>query len=663
MINFTFAFKNKKEVLKKRKNEAGQSLVELLIAIGLATLILPALLTGLAAGRGGRAQHEQRLQATSELREVQEAVRSIAQRGWSNVSANGIYHPVVSNDKFVFSPGLQTVDGFSVSVVVSDTQRDANGAIVSGGGTIDPSTKTVVSTVSWDTPYISSINATSYYTRYKNNIISDTTLANFNIGATNSASTGIAVTNTAGGEVTLGAGGGGGDWCDPSLTLATLDLPKSGVANAISAIEGRVFVGTGDNAAGVSFANVTVSNTVPPIASVAGTFDGYKTNAVFGEGNFVYLATDNNSKEVEIINLATNPYSESGYFNPPFNQDGNGVFVVGNVGYMTTGNVLYTFDLSSKTGSRPQLDSLVLTIFGTARKLWVRGNYAYIAVDGYAFKELSIVDISNPSNIHEVGYADVNSAGGKEVFVNETGTRAYLATSADSAKKEFFIIDVSNKNGSRPTVGSYEANTMSPKGVTVVTGNRAILVGNGGEEYQVIDIANEVNPTRCGGLQVNSGINGVSSVLQSNGYAYSYIITGDAGSELKIILGGAGAGSSYSPSGLFESRTFDVGGESAWNNFSVTSATPQSTTLGFRAALKDPLGNSCSGVVFSSSDFVGSDGLASSYYLSSGGKLLFNDDGAGYENPARCARYRAYLDTSDSTQTPVIYDVNFNYSP
>lgn len=654
---------SKSNFIIKFRSEKGQSLVELLIAIGLSTLILPALLAGLSAGRGGRAQHEQRLEASAYLKETQEAIRSIADRNWTNISTNGTYHAVISNGQYVFAAGEQSIDGFLISAVINDTYRDENGAIVLSGGLLDPSTKKIVSTVSWNTPYVSNVNNVSYLTRHKNISSVDTTVANFNRGATNSATTGIAVTNSTGGEVTLGSGGGGGDWCTPSLTLSTLDLPKSGVANAISAIEGRAFVGTGDNAAGVSFANVSISITSPPVATITGTFDGYKTNAVFGEGNYAFLATDNNSKEIEIINLTTNPYSESGYFNAPFNQDGNGVFVVGNVGYMTTGNVLYTFDLSSKTGSRPQLDSLIITVFGQARKLWIRGNYAYIAVDGYALKELSIVDISDPRNIHEVGYADVNSAGGKEVFVNETGTRAYLATSADSAKKEFFIIDTTNKNGSRPIVGSYEANGMDPRGVTVVTGNRAILVGNGGEEYQVIDITNDVNPIKCGGLQVATGINGVSSVLQSNGYAYSYIITGDAASELKIILGGAGVESNYSSSGVFESGTFDAGTEAVWNRLSVSSAVPQNTILKHKIAIKNGISGSCNSVLFNTSDFVGQDGQAGSYFPASGGIIPFNEVGNGYRNPGRCARYKAYFDTTDSTQTPVIYDVILNYSP
>ncbi len=659
------------DIFKDFKSQRGQSLVELLIAIGLATLILPALLTGLSAGRGGRAQQEQRLEASSYLRETQEAVRSIAQRGWVNIQTNGTYHPIISNGKFVFSTGTKTTNGFLISVVVSDTYRDSSGAIVSVPGVIDPSTKKVVTTVSWNTPYISSVNATSYYTRHKNDVTSDTTLANFNIGATNSASTGIAVTNTAGGEITLGSGGGGGDWCSPSSTLSSLDLPKSGVANAISAIEGKISTGTGENASGVSFANVNVTTSNPPTPSTDATFDGYKTNDVFGESNYAYLATDTNSREIVILNLnefsdppTNSKYQQAGYFDAPGNGSGNTLSTSGNYGYMTSGNKFYIFDLSSKTGSRPRVNiSSDLNLSGTGVKIIINGNYAFVVTSATS-RQLQIVDISNPASPTIVGETSVSGQGGRGLSVNSTGTRAYLATAVSSSQREFFVINTQNKNSPTPvTGGSYESSGMNPSGVNVVTGNRAILVGTGAEEYQVIDLANESSPIRCGGRNLDSGINGVASVLQTNGFAYSYIITGDSSSELKIILGGAGAGNNHSLTGVFESRTFDGGGEVAWNSFSTTAAVPQSTTLRFRVAIKDAVNNSCVGVSFASNDFVGSDGQSNSYYPSTGGLLSFDNNSSGYENPGRCSRYRAYLDTTDSTQTPVIYDVNFNYSP
>ena len=239
-----------------RKSLGGQSLVELLVAIGLSTLLLPALLTGLAATRGGRAQQDQRLVAVAYLKQTNEAVRSITQRSFSNIATNGTYYPVISNGRFVLSSGIQSINDYTISVVISDAYRNSNGDLVTIGCSVDPSTKKIVSTVSWTTPIVSSVTNTSYFTRYKNIAHTETTVADFTPGATNSATTGISISNSNGGEIVLSAGSGGGDWCSPELTLASQDLPKNGVANAISAIEGQISAGTGENASGVSFASV-----------------------------------------------------------------------------------------------------------------------------------------------------------------------------------------------------------------------------------------------------------------------------------------------------------------------------------------------------------------------------------------------------------------------
>ena len=218
-----------------------------------------------------------------------------------------------------------------------------------------------------------------------------------------------------------------------------LTCQKAVSQSAISAIEGKGFAGTGDNSSGISYASIAISNTHPPVATVSGTFDGFKTNdGIFGDADYAYLATDTNSKEVEIVDLThiTNgKYSEAGYFNAPGNGTGNSVFVLGSVGYMTSGNHLYTFDLSSKSGSRPQLGSV--TLAGTGAKVYVVGNYAYVAISEETL-ELQIIQVSDGGRtLSIVGQADVNGHEATDVFVNSTGTRVYLATKSSSSQKEF----------------------------------------------------------------------------------------------------------------------------------------------------------------------------------------------------------------------------------
>ena len=631
----------------KKYRSRGQALVEFLVASALAALIIPSLLTGLVSSRLGKAQTGQRLEATTIEKEIQDSLRNIRDTDWNAISTNGTFHPVPTSSSWSLSPGSTTIDGYTKSVVISDTFRDTNGVIVESG-TIDPSTKKITISVSWNSPIPSLVTETIYLTRQKNLTHIDTTVSDF----TNGTLSGSTVTNQSGGEVTLGAGGQG-DWCNPNLTLTTLDLPKSGVANAISAIEGQVFAGTGDNASGVSFANVTISNTNPPIASINGTLDGYKTNDVFGETQYAYLATDSNSKEIIIVNLTTNPLTETGYFNAPGNGSGNSVTVSGSVGYMTSGNKLYSFDLSSKSGSRPQLGTVSLA--GTGNRIKIIGNYIYVAIQSTT-TQLQIIDVTNPRSLSIIGQAQLAALNGKDIFVNNTGTRAYIATEQSASHNEFFIIDVSTKNGNQPILGSYDSSGMNPKALTVVSGNKAIMVGTGGTEYQVINIINENSLTSCGSLNVDTGVNGIASVRENDGDTYSYIITGDASSELKIILGGPGG--TYSNSGTFTSSVFDVNTSSVFNRFDVTQAIPNETSITYQIAGADAADGNCANATYT---FIGPDGTSSTSF-SSGSQIPFSISGV-YKNPAKCFRYKASLLSSDSSSSPVMYDFTLNYSP
>ncbi|OGH17735.1 MAG: hypothetical protein A2868_00125 [Candidatus Levybacteria bacterium RIFCSPHIGHO2_01_FULL_40_15b] len=651
----TATFNFKLLTLNLWRSHNGQALVELLVAFAFASILLPGLITGLVASREGKAQQIQALSATGLLREAQEALRVVRETSWSQIETNGTFHPQISGSTWQLAPGQENINGYTRSIEISNTNRDSNGNIVESSGTNDPSTKKAVISVSWETPYQSEVTSTVYLARYLNNTtFIDTSEADFEAGS----HSGTVTVNENGGEVVLGAGGGG-DWCAPNLSITALDLPKNGVANAVYAIEGKAFAGTGDNASGISYASVSISNTDPPVATIGGTFDGYKTNdGIFGETNYAYLATDNNSKEAVIVDITqaiNGKYAEAGYFNAPGNGNGLSVSVSGSIGIMTdASNNLYTFDLTSKTGSRPQLGSIALS--GIGNRIYVSGNYIYVAETGST--QLEIIEFSNGGrNLLKVAQASVNGLDGRDVFVNTTGTRAYLATSASPTQKEFFIIDITNKTGERPALGSYESNGMNPEGINIVTGNKAILVGIGGEEYQVISITNESSPVRCGGLNVDAGVNGVSSVIEEDGDTFSYIITGDSTTEFKIIEGGPGG--QFAITGTFTSSAFDASSTVAYNRIIPNIVEPLGTNLELQVAIASAVDDSCSNASYY---FVGPDGTSNTFFATSSAIPSINN-GQGYVNPGRCFKYKAFLSTTDPNASPILNDVTVNYSP
>ena len=638
--------------------ERGQSLVEILLVIGLSALILPALLTGLVSSREGKAQQAQRTQAIYLLNETVDGVRSVREKGWASFAVNGTYYPVISGSSWALATGSATVNELTQKIDIGDVNRDSGGAIVTTGGSLDPSSKKVDISISWGQPYASTVSASLYITRYlDNNSFTQTTVADFDTGT----KSGTVVTNTAGGEVILGAGGNA-NWCTPSTSIVgQLDLPKTGKATSVTAVVGEAFAGTGENSSGESFADILISNTDPPIPTLYGTIDGYKTNDIFGEEDYGYIATDNNHKEVVIIRLSSLPFIEYGHFNAPGNDFGESVFVLNNVGYAVTKDKLYNFDLSSKNGSRPALDSDGVNLSKEGTSVYVVGNYAYVSIKGDNNVQLDIIDISNSSNMVKVGSAKVNNQSAQDLFVNGSGTRAYIVTNATSPdEREFHIVNTQNKSNPIKVGSGYYTNGMSPEGIEVVTTNKAIVVGQGGEEYQVVDISNELNLLRCGGLQSDSGIFDSASVLEPDGDAYTYIVTGDASSEFKIIEGGPGG--QYSLAGTFISGPFDSGYSTAFNRFDVSVNRPNVSDIQFQVAVAPPLSGSCSAATF---NFVGPNASTSAYFTTTvtSGIQTFNFAIPPSINPGRCFKYKAYLSTTDPLSTPIFYDMTGNYSP
>jgi prepilin-type N-terminal cleavage/methylation domain-containing protein len=103
----------------------------------------------------------------------------------------------------------------------------------------------------------------------------------------------------------------------------------------------------------------------------------------------------------------------------------------------------------------------------------------------------------------------------------------------------------------------------------------------------------------------------------------------------------------YSSSGWLESSTFDTGGSS---DFTTISWQPQSQVLGSTIQFQLAANNDNA-----TWNYVGPDGTASTYYTIAGTSISSALDGKRY------IRYKAYLSTTDSKQTPNLSSVSINY--
>lgn len=656
-------------------------LVEILLAMGLLGILLPTLIAGLITSREGKAQSQQRTQAVFLLKEGEEATRSVRDQDWVTFAtfANGNpYHPVISSGTWSLAAGSETINGFTRQITINNVSRN-NGDI--GSGTDDPSTKLVTVTVSWTTPYSSSVTSSFYLTRHDNMSFTHTTVADFT-GVTGNKSTlsGTAIVSTTGtsipndGQVQLGAGGGG-DWCSPGSSLYTqVDLPGNGDAIAISATTSAtmdyIYTTTGDNASGNAVNETSVDHNNPPNSVPA--VSNYNTAKAYGifvdhAGGYVYFTQANPGHTVQIAS-SSNVNSLAGYFDP--GGTGKSVYVSGTKGYVTVGSNLYQFDASSATGARPQTG--VVTLNGTGNRVIVKGNNAYVATSSTT-NQLQIINTSTMTVSKSVSMG--NGAAGVDIYVDDTQTYAYIITSYISGKPDFFVYNIAKGS----IDGSYSTNGMSPKGVTVVPGGKAIIVGSGGETYQVLnltDSSGSINPQRCGGTSTSSTISGISTIIQPNGNAFSYIITNNSTAELQVIQGGPGG--QFATTGTYESPTYQyplIPGPSptpwpqpyqhAFNMFYADTNKPSGTTLTFKIAVANMVNNSCYNADFS--NYLGPNGTTDPNDNFTGGTtgeaIPLKNYLTTYQNPGFCLRYKATFTTPDATFSPILYDVTINHSP
>jgi hypothetical protein len=632
------------------------SLTEILLAISLFALIMGSVSGFVIDTLRFSENNWNRVFSALKLQEISNAVIVNKNSLWLTLvqSTNGgnKYMQLVNNKYDIFNGQITEGDiTYYFNVVYS--YRDSGGHLttVATGNTIDNFSRALILTATWTDSFgtLNTFTQTFYVTNWKSFNWNETSVADFTSGDTVDA---VAITNTAGGEVqqtsVLFA-----NWCRPSLTISSYDLPGQGVAKAIMAEPGDAYAGTGENASGISMIHATIDNNDPPNVTVPGSFNGYKTNGLYGIGSTGFIATDTNDREAAIINLSN--FTESGYFDAPGNTDGISVFATATRGYLTTANnKLYIFDLTSTSGSRPELGNL--TLAGNGSKITVIGSYAYISITGGGATDLQIIDITNAAAPTVVGTANINGGSAVDVFVNAAATRAYIATARSTTLAEFFIVDVSTKTGARPTISSYDTGDMDPKGVIATPDGtqRGIIVGLGGEEYQVIDMTTESSLTRCGGIEVNTGVYGIAPVTNTVGNVYSYIVTGDSSAEFKILRGGQGGGNAqglgYPPTGTYTSSIFDTTSTmTIYYTISWNETTAPNSDLRFQIRT----GNTAD---LSGAQWVGPDGTSATYFTDPNGEYINST-----MNNKRYVQYKAYFNCYDTINTYIAKDVNINY--
>lgn len=415
--------------------EKGQSLIEVLLAVAIFSLLMGAVVLAFVDVYRGSFHASNRTDGFRMAQEGIEAVRAIRDRSFAELTA-GTHGLALSGSQWNFSGTSDTTAIFSRTIEISEPDAD---------------TRYVTSTVSW-----------------------------VDGGQTRSVVLATIIKNW---QKTIAAPVG--DWTNPSIA-STVDL--AGTSNAISAaVSGTIgFIGRRTSAQDEFYIIDATSSTSPTVLGSLG-LDGHAWGVAV-TGTYAYVATGGTELYViDVSNLSSPSIATS--FDLAGGGDGRDVAIKGNRLYLTRNNagsnpVFYVYDISTP-GSPSLLGSANLGAGEYDVALSETGtDFAFIASESNS-QELQAVNVTVPGSMGVGG--SLNLTGAANAFaVAVSGTVAYLGTAGRGGADEFYVVNISTPT-SPTTITSTDYDSVN----VIRVANDLVFVGvdDNANELLVIDMS------------------------------------------------------------------------------------------------------------------------------------------------------------------------------
>lgn len=443
-------------------------------------------------------------------------------------------------------------------------------------------------------------------------------------------------TNDASGELTVLQTGSGG-W--GSLTrVGNANLPGNDDTRAVVIDGDYAYIGRVAGGAIDEFAIYDISDPTTP--TLVGSVDiGADINGIIIDGNYAYLATSDNSRELDIFNISVKALPvRIASVDIDKNRDGLAIEKTGNtifIGRDAGDSELISIDVS--TPASP----VILDEFdhgGDVNEIASYGNYLIGGTDSNT-EEIAIWDVTLPVSIAGTAVIDLSGNTNVEsIFV--AGDVLYIGRDIDSAE-ELLLYDISTP-ASPVALSSFEVGDRID--TIFVDGDYAFLgTDTPGAELFIVDISNTSSPSFVTSFDAGDVIEG----LDGNGT--SVIAVSDAdGMELQIFQAGDAA-SDIIPYGTFTSQIFDTtSAATVWSTINWSDNGEGAITFRLRTA--DSLANMETAI------WVGSDGTADTQYTTTGDTITLDPAATG----SRFMQWKAYIESS--SESPHLDDVTLEYA-
>jgi len=441
----------------KKTNSKGQSLLEVIIALGLFAIAAGTVFILLGSQFKSLEIVRDGTQAISLAEEGLEAVRTIRDRDWDELDL-GNHGLKMAENKWAFE-GESDIsnDGYSRSVSVSE---------------ISANEKLVTSTVTWTPSYLrnQTITLTSILSNWRN--LAQPLLS--------------------------------GDWTSPQ-TLGSIQLGSGKTANGLAVRNSLVYIAaSASSSAKDDFFVIDATVGWNPI--IRGyTNTGPGLNSVVISGDYAYVSNRDNNAQLQVLNIANpdNPFLVSSTKLTGNSDIGQGIAVSGNYVYIGTekdsGKEFFVVDVANP--ANPIVRGS-LEIDGDVNDIFVFGERVFLATSKDS-GEFIVINATDPLNPVQTAAIDIlgNSEEGMGIYVNSQDNRAYLARSEGGGHDEHHEIAIVNvTNADAPNLlGSlnFEADV---NGIFAADNLAFLATGEPNQEFQIFEVSDPQNMTYYSGL-------------------------------------------------------------------------------------------------------------------------------------------------------------------
>lgn len=161
-----------------------QALIELLVAFGIASIILTSTSTLLLDIQTANLVSRQYTHAQDLMEEVVTAILTVRRRSFSELESAPVFsHPEIIASRYELREGTGLSSIYTVSIEKKEVRRDETGQIIEEGGVVDPNVLAFQITISWNVPRPRSLQRIIYSGRdFPNQSWIQTTQADFQAG-------------------------------------------------------------------------------------------------------------------------------------------------------------------------------------------------------------------------------------------------------------------------------------------------------------------------------------------------------------------------------------------------------------------------------------------------------------------------------------------------